>query len=335
MTRTVLANGLYVTEPGLREREALSCLPARLLWLIAGTFTAAVLIDTTSKPQLAATMLLIAGACVGSVAEAILNLYVRAKLSNETHGPMVISAKLTSSANAACLLTIAAILFGDAALANVGAGTGAVIGSLLGMLASFQARLPKVLVHKPKKERRAWSLSERFLVSIHECGHALTTAFLSKADREGSYIQIGDNASTCTWIPTPEGGLTAKRLRWEMFMLLGGAVAEEVHFGSPTDLCHRDMKEFREKAMALMTAERTAGWNGAPQNETESMQNQVLIKKLDDEFSEALREFLGANKDLLAFMAGIVNEDNGMMNEDFEEFVKSAAITPLASKLLG
>lgn len=297
-------NPLSETE-ALEERAGLAALPAKLFWLIASLICAGLVLDSMGWPATPAVWTFITGGLLGAGVEAMLALFARHKLEHKESGSFYTGSKWLSSLGAGCVLGVAALVFGEAALQAMGPLLASGAGVVAGLLVASLNRMPHVVpgpvigtaAAATMKAPRALSASDRQLALYHEAGHALTLAMLPDSWREGTCVQIDGYGNTFTTAPVTEGDWKpAPFRRWEMLMLLGGPVATDVAYGVSMEGGASDIRRWRHAAMAMMTAERTEGWTLAPESELELAANQRLLKEMENFQTQVLMRFFERNR---------------------------------------
>jgi hypothetical protein len=343
MNAQTIGNTAVPAGRALHERAALACLPGKFTWMLVSLFAATLIVDFLGAPQMAATSTFLAGLFIGAVAEAIADLFARRKLNFEDNGPLFMTAKVVSSLNAAVFLAVLALIFGDAALQGVSTGFAAALGFAGGLIGASRGRVPTLVpvsasaaVSKAAEAGRALTEKDRQFAALHEAGHALTLAMVPQSWREGAFVQIGDSKSTFTNVPRNESAWQlAPYRRWEMMMLLGGPVAADLAYGAPMEGGASDMREWRHKAMAVLTAERAEGWTINPQDELEYEANQRLMKAMEREQTAALIEFFEENDAIYQALAQHILANDGADPETLDRFLEDVVMSAKINAALG
>lgn len=322
------------------EREALSSLPAKLAWGLVTLLCAAVTMDILGPPQSTAARLFIVALLLGALAECMLNISLRRKLNYERPGKLFRAAKLFASLNSAGVVAIAALMFGDAALQGLHEVIAALLGICAGAIAASRSSVPRIaVVDLAQEETQASSQlseSDRYMAAIHEAGHALALALVPKAWREGAFVQIGGVKNTFTHAPRDNSIWSiAPYRRWEMLLMLAGPVAADRAYGAPMEGGAADMREWRHKGMAVLTAERTEGWTPAPETELEYQENQRLLKAMERQQTQALNKFFDVNRDVYYDLVDHLLLHNGASPEELDKFLERVVFCEPVEAALG
>ncbi len=343
MNTQTIGNTAVPEGRALHERAALACLPGKFTWSLVSLFSGSLIVDLQGAPSGSATTTFIAGLVLGAVAEAAADLVARRKLNFENNGPLFMTAKIASSLNAAAFLAVLALIFGDAALQGVSTGVAAAMGLVGGLIGASRGRVPtlvplstSVAVNQAPEAGVALSERDREFAALHEAGHALTLAMVPQTWREGAFVQIGDSKSTFTHVPRNDCAwkLAAYR-RWEMLMLLGGPVAADMAYGAPMEGGASDMREWRHKAMSVLTAERAEGWTINVEDELEYEANQRLMKAMERQQTEALIEFFEQNDAVYQALTQHILANNGADAVALNAFLEDVVMGPKVNAALG
>lgn len=324
------------------ERESLACLPSRFAWTLATLFAGALIVDVVGSPKESATLIFMLGLFLGAVGEASADLIARRKLNFQDIGPFFSVLKVLSSLHIAAGLALLALIFGDAALQNLG-DYAIGLGVVFGMIGASRGRVPTLTVQNVPGETaafvetgRALTESDRQMAAFHEAGHALSLAMVPKSWREGAFVQIGDSKTTFTHAPRDEAlWKLAVFRRWEMMMLLAGPVATDRSYGSAMEGGASDMREWRYKAMSVLTADRAEGWVIDPADELEYENNQRLLKALEREQTEALNEFFAQNQAAYEELVLHIFENSGADPEALDRLLAPVTMGPKLRSALG
>lgn len=343
MDTQTLSHSAVSERRSLTERAALACLPGKLIWMLITLFAGSILVDFLGAPTMASTNTFMIGLTIGAIAEAAADLVARRKLNFEDNGPFFTTAKIVSSLNAAAFLAVLALVFGDAALQEVSRGVAAALGFMGGLIGASRGRVPTLVpqpvsavVSQPTAIGRALTEKDREFAAFHEAGHALTLAMVPQAWRKGAFVQIGDSKTTFTHVPRNDSAWQlAPYRRWEMLMLLGGPVAADMAYGAPMEGGASDMREWRHKAMAVLTADRAEGWTINPEDELEYEANQRLMKAMEREQTAALVEFFQANDAIYQGLAQHILANGGADPETLDLFLKGVVMGPKVNAALG
>ena len=324
---------------GASEREALACLPSRLLWLFSSLVAGTAVVDMLGAPTSSASIVFAGGAALGAACEALGDLVCRRKLNYESVGPLFSAAKVLSSMNAAATLGVMALIFGDAAFQEVPSVLAGALGLGAGLIAASRGRVPTTTIQAADDKappKRNFSEADLRLAALHEAGHALSLAMIPKTWRVGSYVQIGDPSATFTAVPSSDSlWQLAVFRRWEMLMLLAGPVATDRACGAAMEGGASDMREWRHKAMAVLTAERAEGWTLEPADELEYAANQRLLKAMERAQTAALNEFFNQNKHAYDELAAHILEHRGVDPLTLDLFLDPVKMGPKLEAALG
>jgi len=148
--------------------------------------------------------------------------------------------------------------FTGADLANV-INEGALLTARRGKQAVTMLELEEAIdrvVAGPERRTRLISEREKKIIAYHEAGHALVAYVLPNADpvHKISVIPRGRALGYTLTLPTEDKFLITRReLVDELAMLLGGRVAEEIHFGDITTGAQNDLDRATKIARQMVT----------------------------------------------------------------------------------
>jgi cell division protease FtsH len=148
--------------------------------------------------------------------------------------------------------------FTGADLANV-INEGALLTARRGKKAVTMLELEEAIdrvVAGPERRTRLISEREKKIIAYHEAGHALVAYVLPNADpvHKISVIPRGRALGYTLTLPTEDKFLVTRReFVDELAMLLGGRVAEEIHFGDITTGAQNDLDRATKIARQMVT----------------------------------------------------------------------------------
>ena len=325
---------------GAVERASLSALPARFGWLAVSALVAGIVVDLVGPPGQEMTWLFVTFLALGAMVEISINLVARRKLNREIVGPLFIATKIMASSQNTAALIALAMLVGDSVLTGTSAAQASILGMVLGAIGSACGQVPHLAVaansEGKQKKHRALTESDLDMVAFHEAGHALSLAMIPESWREGARVNIGDSGSTYTYFPRNEAvwELGVMR-RWEMLMLLAGPVATDKAYGTSMEGGASDMREWRYRAMSVLTADRTEGWVIDPSNDLEYEGNSRLLAALEQEQAAALDEFFEMNWDVYSNLAEHIRANNGIEPQPLNAFLEPVKMGPRVNAALG
>ncbi|NLC22361.1 MAG: hypothetical protein GX771_10715, partial [Halomonadaceae bacterium] len=297
------------------EREALSATPAKLALFTGALFLGAGMIDVVGMPEASSTYAFLGGLAAGAVT------HLGASLTKRKYRgrPFIKGFSLLSSWSSTAMLGAITLLFGDAALQGVAPWLAFGMGAMTAGACAIKNRIslhPRTLkVERPAdsaQQGKPLSDRDRYMGAVHEAGHALTLGLIPAAWREGAFVRLGDSKNVFTHVPRDDGSWAlAPFRRWEMMMLLAGPVVTDKIFGGAMEGGASDMREWRHRAMSVMTAERIEGWSLAPETELEVASNHRLLKKMESDQVAALEKFFELNADLHQRLVKHILANNG------------------------
>eukprot|EP00730_Choanoeca_flexa_P013969 TRINITY_DN5926_c0_g1_i2.p1 TRINITY_DN5926_c0_g1~~TRINITY_DN5926_c0_g1_i2.p1 ORF type:complete len:727 (+),score=125.91 TRINITY_DN5926_c0_g1_i2:44-2224(+) len=106
-----------------------------------------------------------------------------------------------------------------------------------------------------ERRSRVISQQEKEIIAYHEAGHALVSHYLKYTDpvMKISLIPRGNSLGVTQYLPNEHYLYSAEELMDRMATLLGGRVAESVHFGQITTGAQNDLQRVTQMAYAYVT----------------------------------------------------------------------------------
>jgi hypothetical protein len=321
------------------EREALSAAPAKLALLTGALFLGAGMIDVAGLPEAPATYAFMSGLATGAVTHLGISL-ARPKFRGS---PFMKTVSLLSSWSSTATLGAVTLLFGDAALQSADPWLAFGMGALTAGACAVKSRIalrPRAMgAESPassNQEGKPLSAHDRYMGAVHEAGHALTLGLLPAAWREGAFVRLKDSKNVFTHVPRDDGSWAlAPFRRWEMLMLLAGPVVTDKIFGGAMEGGASDMRDWRHRAMSVMTAERTEGWALAPETELEVASNHRLLKELENDQVAALETFFELNAGLHHRLVEHILANDGAEPEALNHFLDEVVSSVEIERALG
>lgn len=175
------------------------------------------------------------------------------------------------------------------------------------------------------------SVRDRQVMAAHEAGHALMWA--TRPEREAPSITMSSEGTTrgaYAYVSHERSNhlMSFAETHFEMLVLVAGSVAEEVLLGESFCGSSGDMRDY------IKLAQQSAGnWDVdkrliiGPSSVSAEQHNQHVIREMMDEHRAAAREFLEANRTVLAELAAELQGRARMDADDLIPYLRRAKLT--------
>ncbi len=199
----------------------------------------------------------------------------------------------------------------------------------------------------PEKKSHVVTEEEKKLVAYHEGGHAVATYYMPTQDKvhQVTIIPRGSAGGMTIHLPEKEPSLlnvTAKKLKEEIVVLMGGRVAEKLVLGEGSAGAVSDLQRATKLAKAMITKygfsenlgpvvyaddndEPFVGMDyGHSKNHSEKVQSEIdtEVRKIIDECYERTVDLLKEHMDDLHKVAGYLIKHEKIDGKDFEKLMK-------------
>jgi len=206
----------------------------------------------------------------------------------------------------------------------------------------------------PERKSKVLLPNEKWIVAVHEAGHAVAAYLLPKADpvHKISIISRGQAGGYTINLPTEDKHFYSRSdFMDKIVMLLGGFVAEEIELGEVTTGASSDLRQATKMVKELITKygmselgpvflSNDDEWvflgkelhEGRPYSEETAAKIDKLTQEYIAKSLERARKLLRQKKDKLEEVANTLLTKETLEREEFEELMKREKAPKIAAK---